>query len=119
MVMLVRLGMVVTAVFGIVLGQIVMMEVEEPLQEKHHEKTTQHPCHGSVNRMGLFDGVRNQVQQRHAEHETGDKADGGLQARVRQAHEHGQPSPGQRGDQYDRRVGDQQSDRGIHARDYD
>ena len=96
-----------------------MMKMKEPLQEKHHQKTAKHPLHRVVNGMRVLDGMRDQVQQRHAQHEAGDETDGGLQSRVGQVHQHRQPASGEGGDQYQRAIDDEQPSRGIHAFVYD
>ena len=49
---------VVAAILRIPFRQIVMMEMKETLQKKHHEKSTKRPCHAAVERMKLFLRIR-------------------------------------------------------------
>ena len=106
---LVAFGMfVMAAIFRIAFRQIMVMKMEEALQEKHREKTTQHPFHRAVQRLQMFVGIGQKMQERKAEHQAGDEADGDLQARVRESDDERQPTAGQGGDKHEHTVNRQQ-----------
>src|SRR3954471_2758861 len=71
MMMLLRVFLM-AAIFRVAFGQIVVMKMKEPLQEKHREKSTQHPGDGPVKRAQLLISIRQEMQQGNSEHEAGD-----------------------------------------------
>ena len=69
-------------------GRLVVVKAEEPLDEEHDQKAGEHPHRNGSRRPVIHSGrvrrqrprvlhprVRQQVQQRHAEHDAGDEAD--------------------------------------------
>ena len=94
------LVVVAAAVFRVALRQIVVVEVEKALDEEHRQETAEQPVHGFVERMQLLLGVRQKMEQRDAEHEAGDKADGDLQPRVRQVNGEQEPAARERSEQH-------------------
>src|SRR4051794_14999498 len=69
---IVRLFIAVATIFRIALWQIMMMKVKKALQEKHGEEAPEHPGDSAVKGRELFRCMRQKVQQRYSEHETGD-----------------------------------------------
>jgi hypothetical protein len=96
------------AIFRVTFGKVVMMEMEKTLQEKHRQKTAQHPAHGPVQRLQMLVGIGQEMEQGDAEHEPGDKADGDLQAGMRQSDKKGQPTARQRCEQHKQTINRQQ-----------
>ena len=76
-----------------------MVEVKEPLNEKHHQKSTEQPPGRAVDGMQLMPGMRQKVQDADAEHQAGDKARCHLQPSVRQPDEQWNPPARQRSQQ--------------------
>lgn len=58
------------------------MKMKEPLEKKHYQEPSEHPRRRPIQRMQLFVGVRQEMQQRDAEHQAGHETDGHLQTRV-------------------------------------
>ena len=91
-------------VFGRSFRYVVMVVGEKPLEEEHRQKAAQGQTHRLVHRMILVKGVRHEMQQRHAEHQPGNKADRYLQPRMGEPHGQQQPAARQRGQQHQRAV---------------
>src|SRR5882757_445150 len=95
-------------IFGIAFWQIVMVEVKEPLEKKHCQKSTEHPGDGLIERTQLLRRVRQEMQQRNSKHQTRDKTDCHLQSRMSEANNQRQPAACQRSEQNERAVNRQQ-----------
>lgn len=78
------------------LGDIMMVKGQKALQKKHHQKSAQQPRHAETGGIELMACVWQQAQQRQAQHQPGNKADGDLQPRVGQLEQAGQ-HPAQQG----------------------
>lgn len=89
----------VAAIFRVSFRRVVMMKMEKALDKKHCQEAPQHPGRRPVNRMQLFGGIRQKMQQRDAEHQSGNKADGDLQTRVSWVENQQKPAARQRGQQ--------------------
>lgn len=63
-------------------GDIVMMERQETLEEEHEQKTAEQPAVGGGGGVYFADGVRQQAQEGEAKHQAGYEADGDLQPGV-------------------------------------
>jgi hypothetical protein len=87
-----RPGVIMAAVLRIVLGQIVMMKVKEPLNEEHDGESREYPGRSPIDAFGFLHGVRQQVQNTHAEHQASNEARGYLQAGTGQSHPKWNPS---------------------------
>jgi hypothetical protein len=87
--------------FGRSFRYVVVVVGKEPLEEEHHQEAAQGQTHGLVHRMVLVKGVRNEMQQRHAEHQSRNKTYRRLQPRMGEPHRQQQPTPRQRRQQYE------------------
>jgi len=98
------------AIFGITLGRVVMVKVEETLQKKHRQESAQYPRRRPVNGMQLLRRIRQKMQQRDAQHQTGHKARRQLQARVRGTDDQQHPAARERREQNQDTVNGEQPD---------
>jgi len=94
--------------FRCLLGDIVVMKMEEALDEEHHQEPAQQPPGSAVDRTELMPGVGQHVQHPDAEHQAGHETGGHLQPGVREPHHQRNPSPGQRGEQDQQAIACQQ-----------
>src|SRR5579871_4034023 len=99
---------ILTAIFGIALGKIVVMKMKEALQKEHCQKSPEHPCNGPVKRTQLLTGIWQKMQQRDAKHQACDEADRGLQSSMGQLNDNGQPTTKERSQQDKRTIYHQQ-----------
>ena len=106
------LGMRVLAFVGVgfhsTLRHVMMVVVKESLEKEHHQKPGQGPAHGLIHRVILMKGMGNEMEQRHAEHEPGHETHEYLQSRMGQMHSEQHPAAGQRSQQHQRTVDNQQ-----------
>ena len=95
--------------FGIsVFRNIVVVEMEKALDKKHDEKSRHQPACGDINRLELIPGMRQQVQDSDAQHESGDETDGDLQPRVSEPNKQRNPPAGKGSEQNQRAIDRQQ-----------
>jgi hypothetical protein len=73
---------------------LVGMDVKHADQEEHREQANHHPARRPVHRALLGYGMRQQVQERYAEHQAADKAHHELRPAVRELHQPGQRPAG-------------------------
>ena len=60
-----------------------MMKVEDPLDKEHRQEAAEQPPYAMVDVLQLEEGVRQQMQDAHAQHDAADKAHRQLHASVR------------------------------------
>jgi|GEM_PF-2832848 len=97
----------------LVVRREVMMEMEESLQEEHHHESTQDPVGGCLEVGQGQGGVRQHVQQSHAQHDPRHEADRQLHPGMRERQQAGDRAPHPGGEK-DQQAVDHQYQRG-HA----
>ncbi len=107
-----RMGMIVMSRLTPLLRDIMMVEMKEALNEKHHDKSTQDPTDRSINALELIKGVRQQVENSHAEHQSSHEAGRQLQPSMRQPDEQGNPSASEGRRENEQAINREQLDRG-------
>lgn len=75
------------AIFRVAFGRIMVMKMKEPLQKEHCQEAAEHPRHRAVQRMQLFSGIRQEMQQCDPEHKASHEADGDLEEPVSWTHD--------------------------------
>ena len=97
----------VMVLLGRAFRYVMVVVREKPLEEEHHQEAAQGPMHGLVQGMGLMRRMGNEMEQRHAEHQPGNKAHCRLQPRMSEPHGQQQPAARQRGQQHESAIDSQ------------